>query len=73
MQGPHFIHQAGFEETDHATIDAFVQASAGKLEGQDGDVGGSGPVVFGLMFADRPAGELEDLEGPDDPAPVARM
>ena len=73
MERLHFFHQAHVEKLDHATIDAFVQARTREVEGQDGNAGWRGPVVFGLELTDRPAGQLVNFECADDPAPVAGM
>ena len=56
----------------HATIDAFVQARTGSSRARTG-TWGRGLIVFGLKFADRPACQLENLKGTDDPAPVVGM
>ena len=50
-----------------------MQARAREFQGEDGNAGRCGPVVFGLELADRPAGKLEHLEGADDPAAVVGM
>ena len=72
-EASNLVDEPVIEKLDDAAIDAGVQAGTGEIERKDGNFGGRGPIVLGLEVADRPASELEHLQGADDTATILGM